>query len=497
MTTAATTEYIIPRVLHQLWIGDQTKRPSNLMETWRIMHPDWKYISWNEEEISRRELNFECTRQINDIFEVNGKADIIRWEILYEMGGVFMDADSICLETLDPDIFLTKNGFSCFENEQNRRGLVACGAMGFPPKHPLLRDIIDHIKTLDLRPQVCNLKAWMTVAVSLITRKLDEGKYPDFTIFPSYMFIPHHFTGLKYQGHKRVYAYQAWGSTYNNYQVLNGISIPDDFLPPSRWCSILISSYNTNIVYIKECLESIRAQIGHIGFEVVWVNDGSDASNSAALRAELDAFEKGSRFIKVVYHETEENRGIAAALHDGVGLCSNDIIIKMDSDDIMKYNRVLLQIDFMDKNSDCAICGANVQFFSVTDTGEKKFTTQTNHPSEVSWSAFKNSPSAWFFNHPTMCVRKSALIKVGNYNKSLSKTPFEDFELELRILRRYGKIYNLPNVLLNYRIHENQVTHKMKTDPEKWNNLRGRILQSYFGGGGDVEQKQKSSLLFT
>jgi len=389
-------------------------------------------------------------------------------------------------------MFLTKNGFSCFENEQNRRGLVACGAMGFPPKHPLLRDIIDHIKTLDLRPQVCNLKAWMTVAVSLITRKLDEGKYSDFTIFPSYMFIPHHFTGLKYQGHKRVYSYQAWGSTYNSYQVLNGIGISPDLLPPSTWCSILISSYNTNIEYIKECLESIRAQIGHIGFEVVWINDGSDKEHTLELRNELDIFEKNSRFIRVVYHETAENRGISAALYDGVELCSNDIIIKMDSDDIMKYNRISRQIEFMNKNPNCMICGANVHFFSGT-ANEKKFTTQTNHPTEVSWKEFKNAPSAWFFNHPTMCVRKSALLKVGNYNKSLTKTPFEDFELELRILRRYGKIYNLPDVLLNYRIHENQVTHKMKTDPEKWNNLRACILQKYFKD----DTIKKSNLLFT
>lgn len=472
--------YIIPRVLHQLWIGDQSKRPSNLMETWRAMHTDWEYISWSEAEIERRGIKFECERQIADIPEINGKADIMRWEILYQMGGVFMDADSICLEAMDPDIFLTRNGFSCFENEQNRRGLVACGAMGFPPKHPLLRDIIDHIKTLDLRPQVCNLKAWMTVAVSLITRKLDGGLYPDFTIFPSYMFIPHHFTGVKYQGHKRVYAYQAWGSTYNSYQMLNGIGIPPDLLPPpsDKWCSILISSYNTRAEYIEECLESIRAQIDHIGFEVVWINDGSDAEHTTALRSALEKFERGSRFVRVVYHETTENRGIAASLHDGVSLCSHEIIIKMDSDDIMKYNRIARQMEFMEKNPDCAICGANVHFFSGSGA-EKKFTTQTNHPTEVSWIAFKNAPSAWFFNHPTMCVRKSAIIKVGNYNKSLTKTPFEDFELELRILRRYGKIYNLPDVLLNYRIHENQVTHKMKADPEKWNNLRSRILQTY------------------
>lgn len=479
--TSLKPNYIIPKILHQLWIGDQKKCPFNLMETWQIMHPDWEYIHWNENEIEKRGKKFECNRQIQDISEINGKADIIRWEILYEMGGVFMDADSICIEKMDPDIFLTKNGFSCFENEQNRRGLVACGAMGFPPKHPLLREIIDHIKTLDLRPQVCNLKAWVTVAVSLITQKLDSGKYIDFTIFPSYMFIPHHFTGAKYQGHKRVYSHQVWGSTYQNYQTINNINIPIDILPPppTQWCSILISSYNTRAEYIEECLESIRSQIGHIGLEVVWINDGSTPEYTEILKNKLSIFEKNSRFINVVYKEYLENRGIAMSLYDGVNLCSHEIIIKMDSDDIMKYNRIKRQYEFMEKNTDCVCCGANIHLFKNNNNNEKIFTTQTNHPNEIKWNDYKKNPSPWFFNHPTMCIRKSAILKVGNYNKNLTKTPFEDFELELRILRQYGKIYNIPDILLNYRIHENQVTHKMNAEPNKWSNLRQQILQTY------------------
>ena len=30
----------------------------------------------------------------------NGKADILRWEILFKYGGIFVDADSICIETI-------------------------------------------------------------------------------------------------------------------------------------------------------------------------------------------------------------------------------------------------------------------------------------------------------------------------------------------------------------------------------------------------------------
>ena len=49
----------------------------------------------------KRKLKLECTHRINEMEEINGKADIIRWEILYEYGGVFLDADSICIEPID------------------------------------------------------------------------------------------------------------------------------------------------------------------------------------------------------------------------------------------------------------------------------------------------------------------------------------------------------------------------------------------------------------
>jgi glycosyltransferase involved in cell wall biosynthesis len=488
MSAATTTTHRIPKILHQLWIGDQTRRPTNLLETWKQLHPDWEYILWTEEEIEKRGVTFECSRQIADIHEINGKADIMRWEILYKYGGIFQDADSVCLEPLDPDIFLTKNGgFSCYEQEQNRKGLVCCGSMGFPSGNPLLRDIITHIGTLDLRPTVCNLKAWVTVACVVITNLLNTGRYPDFTVFPSHMFIPHHFSGPKYQGHKKVYAYQVWGSTHQSYHTLNNLQIPADLLPPprERWVSVLISSYNTPEPYIRECLESIRSQIGHIGIQVVWVDDGSDAEHKAALARQLDHFEKNARFCKVTRHVLDANAGVAVALCAGVNLCENEIIVKMDSDDIMKYNRIERQIEFMERTPDCVICGANLQFFKDAGAGAgagakgKVFTTTTNHPAVITWADYKRNPLQWFMNHPTIAMKKTALLAAGGYNTNLTKTPVEDFEMELRMLRKYGKVYNLGDVLLNYRLHAGQVTHTMNAEPGKWAELRQGIIKTY------------------
>jgi hypothetical protein len=74
-------------------------------------------------------------------------------------------------------------------------------------------------------------------------------------------------------------------------------------------------------------------------------------------------------------------------------------------------------------------------------------------------------------NHPTLCFRKSAVINVGNYG-SESDSAFEDFELELRLLKQYGVLYNIQEVLLYYRIHDGQVTYNGKTNTPYWRERR-------------------------
>ena len=53
----------------------------------------------------------------------------------------------------------------------------------------------------------------------------------------------------------------------------------------------------------------------------------------------------------------------------------------------------------------------------------------------------------------------------------------EDFELELRMLKRHGKIHNFPEVLVNYRLHDKQVTYNGgEGGRNKWNEIRNNII---------------------
>jgi glycosyltransferase involved in cell wall biosynthesis len=465
----------IPKIIHQLWIGPKP-RPSVFMDTWKNMHPDMEYICWNEEEIEKRDLKLECLNKINDMVEINGKADIIRWEILYKYGGVFLDADSICIESID-DHLLKQSAFAGFENELVRKGLVATGTMGFYPNHPLCREAIDWILKNEISVEKTGMRAWQTVGPGMITRLMSSGKFKDVTIFPSFYFLPMHFTGNIYNGHGKVYSHQEWGSTRQHYEIMNSIEIPDILKAPklSDSVSILMPCFNTNNILLKECLSSIRDQIGFFNIELVCINDGSDDFHSAILEKNLDFFKTTTRFCKIVYKKMDTNMGIGFCLHEGVKLCSNEIIIRMDSDDIMISNRIQKQIEFMKNNPECVLLGSNVQFFKTQDNNKIGLNI-TTHPNVLTWDNYKAQPLQWFMNHPTLCYKKSAVLSVGNYNPNRSL--YEDIELELKILKKYGVIHNINEPLLLFRLHENQLTANGSTHKPDVIEQRMKMIQS-------------------
>ena len=260
----------IPKIIHQIWIGPKPA-PIKLMDTWKNMHPEFEYIYWNENEIINRGLNLIGVKnRIDEMEEICGKVDIIRWMILFEYGGIFIDADSICIEPFDDTILNTKS-FAGWENETLRPGLIAIGTMGFPPKHPLVGLIIEWIKANCVSVEKTGLRAWQTVGPTLLTNMYNTGLFKDMTIFPSYYFLPIHCTNFEYNGHGKIYAYQEWGSTRQNYDTMNELTLPSQYIPdaPEQKVSVLVSSYNTKAIYINQCLESIKSSQGNFFIELI------------------------------------------------------------------------------------------------------------------------------------------------------------------------------------------------------------------------------------
>lgn len=212
---------MIPKTFHFIWVGDESRRPDNCIETWRRAHPDWRFRLWGNAELEGRA--WTNARHMAEMRgrELNGVADMMRWEILHEHGGVVFDADSVCARPLD-DWLLDCEAFACWESEIARPGLIAAGYFGCRAGNPFVQAIIEDIAA---SPTVIDAMAWQTVGPQRLTDCYRKFGYTPLRIYPSHYFIPRHFTGIAYEGGDPVYAHQLWGSTLRGYETMHALDV--------------------------------------------------------------------------------------------------------------------------------------------------------------------------------------------------------------------------------------------------------------------------------
>ncbi|MDV3459278.1 mannosyltransferase [Sphingomonas sp. HF-S4] len=212
---------MIPKLMHFIWVGDEGKCPTNCMDTWRALNPDWEFLLWGNDDLASQDwFNREHIAAMYDV-ELNGVADMMRWEILHAKGGVVVDADSIARRPLD-DHLLDCEAFACWESEIARPGLIAAGYFGCEAGNPFVEQIIRDIHD---EPSVTHAKAWKTVGPQRLTDSYRKYGYSKLRVYPSHYFIPRHFTGLEYDGNDPVYADQLWGSTRRAYDEIHALDV--------------------------------------------------------------------------------------------------------------------------------------------------------------------------------------------------------------------------------------------------------------------------------
>jgi mannosyltransferase OCH1-like enzyme len=177
---------------------------------------------WDEQALaSNFPQGLRNQKQFDDMEELCGKCDIARVEILNRFGGFFIDADSICLNPLN-DFFVRNDSFTCYENEFERGNLLACGYLASTPGNKLMQLLIEAIGKIDVAeilstpgksPFDTSRQAWRITGSELLTSLVFEKRYSAITIYPSYYFIPKHYTGRVYKGLGTTYGTQLWGST--------------------------------------------------------------------------------------------------------------------------------------------------------------------------------------------------------------------------------------------------------------------------------------------
>ncbi|HET6990699.1 MAG TPA: glycosyltransferase family 2 protein [Bacteroidia bacterium] len=196
--------------------------------------------------------------------------------------------------------------------------------------------------------------------------------------------------------------------------------------------SVIIPVYNA-AEFVKASVESILLQT-YSNLEIIIVNDGSTDHSAEILNEFSD-----SR-IKLIH---QENSGVAKALNTALGNVSGKYIARQDADDISMPDRIKLQVDFLEKNTEYGLLGAQARIIDAKKIPHGFLNHATGNVKlkyDLLWdSCFVSS---------TTIFRKDCLSKTGNFYSG--KDLFEDYNMWSAI-SCYYKIANLPDILLDYR----------------------------------------------
>lgn len=204
--------------------------------------------------------------------------------------------------------------------------------------------------------------------------------------------------------------------------------------------SVLMSVYyREKPEFLKQSMESILTQTVKTN-DFVLVCDGP-------LNSELDAVieEMKSKFcdsLNVV--RLEKNGGLGNALNEGIKYCKNELVARMDSDDIAYNDRCERQIKIFREMHDISICSGVVEEFSVNpDQVDTRRVPPETNVEILDYAKYRNP-----FNHPCVMYEKSAVESVGSYQDFYL---LEDYYLWLRMLMRGYKGYNIQEPLIYMR----------------------------------------------
>ena len=199
-------------------------------------------------------------------------------------------------------------------------------------------------------------------------------------------------------------------------------------------------------VYAKEKPEFLRESMMSMYEQTVPTDDFvliCDGSLNEGLDSVIDEMAKmfGERLRVFRF---SKNHGLGYALKFGVEKCKNELIARMDSDDISVKDRFERELRGFEKNSDLAVVGSNIVEY---DEKMEKQLANKNVPEEnehILQMMKKRNP----MNHMSVMFRKNKVLAAGNY---LEMPFFEDYYLWIRMAKNGDEFYNVPEALVKVR----------------------------------------------
>ncbi len=206
--------------------------------------------------------------------------------------------------------------------------------------------------------------------------------------------------------------------------------------------SIIMPVYNAE-AYLHEAVESILAQT-YTDFELIIIEDGS-TDNSREI---IESF--NDRRVQVLYNDG--NQGIVYTRNRGNAAASGLYIAPFDADDIAREDKFEKQISFLEANPQYGMVGSWAKRIDKSGKEMPRNWKVNAKPERIpAILLFRN-----YFIQSAIVLRREA-IPDGGYAKGFDAV--EDYLMWIQVAQQW-KVWNYPEYLLKYRIHEQGITKR-------------------------------------
>lgn len=227
-------------------------------------------------------------------------------------------------------------------------------------------------------------------------------------------------------------------------------------LPVMSTVNILICTWaGDDPAHLAAALDSLLTQTRPAD-EIILVEDGP---LGPALHSVIR--EAGTRG-KVTQVTLDENRGLIAALNEGLRSCQCTYVLRMDADDIAKPARIERQVDFMEAHPDIGVVGSAMQEFVDDPTNPlREKPVRQDHDKIRRQLPWRNP-----INHPTVCMRRESIPTSGYPELKY----LEDYFLWSMMIDQGVRFANIPEPLVLYRFDDATLARR-----SGWTNFRNEV----------------------
>jgi inositol phosphorylceramide mannosyltransferase catalytic subunit len=134
---------LIPGVFHQIWLGPDPlpEKYRRYQQTWLTHHPGWELRLWTEDDLPENLRRPEAYEKLRAPAE---RANILRLELLWRLGGVYVDTDFECLRSIEPLIENAELFITLAKPDRVNNAL-----MGSVAGHPVLDEALEQIRPVE------------------------------------------------------------------------------------------------------------------------------------------------------------------------------------------------------------------------------------------------------------------------------------------------------------------------------------------------------------